>query len=107
MFNAGEYDSDHTKKMLEFCKESIWPGRSTGSSFFGHWHYTHLYYGQVMYRLAGKDWDNYFDQISDQILRKQSADGSWQEGHVGPGYTTAINCTILQLANGYLPIYQR
>ena len=29
MFNAGEYDSDHTKKMLAFCEKNVWPGRST------------------------------------------------------------------------------
>jgi hypothetical protein len=40
-------------------------------------------------------------------LRKQSASGAWKEGHVGPVYTTAINATILQLDNGFLPIYQR
>ncbi len=27
--------------------------------------------------------------------------------HVGAVYTTAINATILQLDNGFLPIYQR
>ena len=106
MFNAGEYNSDNTKKMLEFCRKKIWPGK-TSSSYFGHWHYTHYYYAQVMYRLGGKDWDKYFDDISAAVLRKQSADGSWREGHIGPVYTTAINTTILQLGNGYLPIYQR
>ena len=49
MFNAGEYDSDHTKKMIEFCKKNVWPGKS-GRSYFGHWHYTHYSYAQVMYR---------------------------------------------------------
>ena len=106
MFNAGEYDSEHTRKMLAFCEKTVWPGRST-RSYFGHWHYTHLYYAQVIYRLGDEKWDKYFNEISDDILRKQSADGSWREGHVGPVYTTAINCTILQMDNGYLPIYQR
>jgi hypothetical protein len=106
MFNAGEYDSDHTKKMIEFCKKNVWPGKS-GRSYFGHWHYTHYYYAQVMYREGGSNWDKYFNEISGEILRKQSADGSWRAGHVGPIYTTAINTTILQLDHGYLPIYQR
>lgn len=106
MFNAGEYDSDHTKKMIKFCKDNVWPGKS-GASHFGHWHYTHYYYAQVMYREGGKNWDKYFNEISGEILQKQSADGSWREGHVGPIYTTAINATILQLDNGFLPIYQR
>ena len=106
MFNAGEYDSDHTDKMLAFCRKSVWPGKSN-SSYFGHWHYTHYYYAQVMYRLGKDDWKKYFDETSKTILQKQSADGSWREGHVGPVYTTAMNTTILQLNNAYLPIFQR
>ncbi|MEQ9066335.1 MAG: hypothetical protein RLO18_06400 [Gimesia chilikensis] len=60
-----------------------------------------------MYRGENKDWDKYIKDIGQQILRKQSASGAWMEGHVGPVYTTAINATILQLDNGYLPIYQK
>lgn len=106
MFNAGEYDTEHTKKMLKYCEKAVWPGGG-GAGHFGHWHYTHLYYSQVMYRQGDKTWDKYFAQISTEIMRKQGAGGSWVEGHVGPVYTTAINCTILLLDNGYLPIYER
>ena len=104
MYSAGEYDeSDHIGKMLEYCKKNIWPG---GSQSFGHWHYSHYYYAQVMYR--DKDlWEKYITQIGTEIIRKQSANGAWKEGHVGPVYTTAINATILQLENGFVPIYQR
>ena len=106
MFNAGEYDSDQTKMMLAYCEKNVWPGKNN-QQFFGHWHYTHYYYAQVMYRMGDEKWDKYFQEISDEILRKQSASGAWKEGHVGPVYTTAINATILQIDNGYLPIYQR
>lgn len=106
LFNAGEIDSDHLKNMLEYCRKNIWPGGSK-NRYFGHWHYAHFYYAQVMYRGESKNWDKYIKDIGQQILRKQSASGAWMEGHVGPVYTTAINATILQLDNGYLPIYQK
>ncbi|MFI4850075.1 MAG: prenyltransferase/squalene oxidase repeat-containing protein [Gimesia chilikensis] len=106
LFNAGEYDSDHLKNMLDYCKKNVWPG-GNANRYFGHWHYAHFYYAQVMYRGENKDWDKYINDIGQQILRKQSASGAWMEGHVGPVYTTAINATILQLDNGYLPIYQK
>ena len=60
-----------------------------------------------MYRQGKDEYKKYYADISTQILRKQSADGSWKEGHVGPVYTSALNVTILLMANGYLPIYQR
>ena len=106
LFNAGEYDTDQVKKMLNFCRRNVWPGRSR-MHYFGHWHYTHYYYAQVMYRLGGEEWQKYFDWLSNEILRKQSASGAWNEGHIGAVYTTSINATILQLENGFLPIYQR
>jgi hypothetical protein len=106
MFNSGEYDSDYVKKLMDFCEKNVWPG-SAQSRYFGHWHYAHYYYAQVMYRLGGEKWENYKRSILRDIIRKQSASGSWNEGHVGPVYITSINATILQLDNGFLPIYQR
>jgi len=107
MFNAGDYESGNVKKMLEFCRENVWPGSGISQGqHFGHWHYMHFYYSQVMYR-EGKDWDKYFKEISAELMRTQTASGSWTEGHVGPVYVTAINATILQLDKGFLPIYQR
>ncbi len=105
MYNAGEYDeSDHVTKMIEYCDKNVWPGGS--QDYFGHWHYTHYYYSQVMYRDPDK-WQKYLDDIGKEIVRKQSANGSWKDGYIGLVYTTAINATILQMDKGYLPIYQR
>lgn len=106
MFNAGEYEGESVKKMLSYCEKNVWPGKGR-SVYTGHWHYMHFYWAQVMYRQGDEKWDKYFGDIGQDILRKQSASGAWTEGHVGAVYTTAINSTILQLDNGYLPIYQR
>jgi len=106
LFSSGEYESDLAKLLLKFCEKNITIA-SNGGNFFGHWHYAHFYYAQVVYRQGDAKWNPYFNELSQDILRKQSADGSWKEGHVGPVYTTAINATILQIANGYLPIYER
>lgn len=106
MFNAGEYDSKHTKDMLKYCRDNIWPGRRR-AGYYGHWHYAHFYYSQVVYRTDKEQWEKYFQYITSEVLRKQAASGAWKEGHVGPIYTTAINCIVLQLNNGYLPIFQR
>ena len=108
MYSAGDYgDSEDVRKMLEHCKLNIWPeGGGIKSNGFGHWHYMHYYYAQVMYREEDL-WGKYLDEIQQVLISTQSADGSWQEGHVGAVYVTAINGTILQLEKGFLPIYQR
>jgi hypothetical protein len=108
MYSAGDYDtSDDVKRMMDYCRTNIWPGGGIGQSqSFGHWHYMHLYYAQVMYRHP-EEWPKYYGEISQQILRSQSASGAWSEGSVGPVYVTAICAIILQLDKDYLPIFQR
>lgn len=104
LFNAGEYDNDFVPKLLDYCRKNL---ANINNQGFGHWHYAHYYYSQVMYREGGREWAEYRDKISTKIAGEQSPDGSWTQGYVGPIYTTATNLTILQLDLGYLPIYQR
>ena len=106
LFNSGEFDDDFAKKLLAYCRQNLTAGGDDGRTF-GHWHYSHYYYAQVMYRVGGDEWRNYSKSIAQNILRKQTANGSWKDSQIGDVYTTAINATILQLENGFLPIYQR
>jgi len=104
LFNAGEYDSEYVPKLLKYCEDKLFNISNEG---FGHWHYAHYYYAQVLYREGGKKWENYRDKVYGRIVAEAGADGSWSQGYIGPVYTTAINLTILQLPNAALPIYQR
>ena len=104
LFNAGAYDSKHVPEMMQYCRDKLY--RLSGNQGFGHWHYTYLYYAQVVYREGGESWRTFRDKLYARILSDQSGNGSWT-GNIGPIYVTAINLTILQLENGFLPIYQR
>ncbi|MCA8993980.1 MAG: terpene cyclase/mutase family protein [Planctomycetaceae bacterium] len=108
MYSAGEYgETDDVQKMMDYCQKNIWPGGGgVGAQGFGHWHYMHYYFAQVMYR-DEKQWPKYSKELTQVIINSQSPDGSWQEGHVGSVYVTAINATILQLEKAHLPIFQR
>ncbi|QDT64491.1 hypothetical protein V22_17250 [Calycomorphotria hydatis] len=110
LFNSGEQEKPMAKKLLDYCKKNIWPGKGSGSVYSGHWHYMHYYYSQVMYR-DEDDWPKYIKKIGTELLNQQTRggpdDGGWMQGHIGPVYVTSINTTILQLDNGFLPIYQR
>ena len=109
--SAGEYDDDYVPRMLKFCEKQLGRGNQVS---FGHWHYAHFYYAQVQYREGGAKWRNYRDTIYRKLLReaKTTRNGDrevvyWDQGHIGPIYTTSLNLIILQLDNAYLPIYQR
>ena len=104
LFNAGDYDSKYVPSLLSYCQKNL---SNIENSGFGHWHYAHYYYSQVMYREGGKSWEEYRDKIYPKLVTEASPDGSWNQGYVGVVYTTAINLVILQMENGTLPIYQR
>ena len=107
LFNAGEYDDTHVPRMLTYAEKHLGNIANAG---FGHWHYAHYYYSQVMYREGGQKWSDYRRQIEKRLVAEATKDRAgvvWQQGYIGPVYTTSTNLTILQLNAGMLPIYQR
>jgi hypothetical protein len=107
LFNAGEEDDTHVPRMLAYAESHL--GNITNASF-GHWHYAHYYYAQVMYRAGGRKWESYRSQMEKRLVAEAQADRDgmfWPQGYIGPVYTTATNLAILQLERGALPIYQR
>jgi len=107
LFNAGEYDDTHVPRMLAYAGKHL--GNIANNSF-GHWHYAHFYYAQVMYREGGEAWDRYRNQVEKRLLMESQRDRDgvfWPQGYIGNVYTTATNLTILQLDKATLPIYQR
>ncbi len=107
MFNAGEYDTPLTQKMRSYCDTTIWPKRRVASRSTAHWHYTHFYYAQVIYRQGGKRWEDYRSELNQELTNQIQPGGFWANQEIGNVYATAINCIMLQLEKGYLPIYQR
>ena len=111
LYNAGEYDDQYVPKLLNYCEKNLGDISQQG---FGHWHYAHYYYAQVRYREGETTWENYRDQIfaklADEATEVKVGDRTmyyWNQGYIGPIYTTSTNLTILQLERATLPIYQR
>jgi len=105
LYNAGAYDSEHVPEMLEYCKKSLYRIGDAVRSF-GHWHYTYLYYSQVVYRQGSDEWEPFRDKLYDRIVSEQQSEGSWT-GQIAPIYVTSCNLIVLQLDKAFLPIYQR
>lgn len=124
-FAAGEYKDENVKKWFNFCHRQIPLGGVGGGVRQGHDEYTHFYYAPSIYFLGEDGWDlmfagkgltpkitwkGYRDNFLAGICKTQAADGSWPQGggwSVGPVYSTAVYCTIMQLDNNCLPVFQR
>lgn len=105
LYNAGDYDSEHVPEMLQYTKDQL-HDISDGTRAFGHWHYTYLYYSQVVYRQGSELWKPFRNRLYDRIASQQRPDGYW-EGQIHPVYVSSCNLIMMQLDRGYLPIYQR
>jgi len=106
LYNAGDYDNTQVPAMLSYCQKNL--GRiGDGTRSFGHWHYTYLYYAQVVYRQGEKQWSEFRDRLYKKLVAEQLDDGLWQGSSIGPDYATSCNLIMLQLDSAYLPIYQR
>ncbi len=67
LFNAGDYDSQYVPKLLNYCQRNLGDISNQG---FGHWHYAHYYYAQVLYREGGKKWEAYRDKIFPRLVSR-------------------------------------
>lgn len=105
LYNAGDYESEHIQPMWEFCKKHL-HDLAKGARY-GHWHYTYLYYAQVVYRQKRDVWEPFRDRLYDKISREQQGEGNWTGGNISDFYISSCNLIILQLDKGYLPIFQR
>ncbi|MEO1524834.1 MAG: hypothetical protein AAFX06_05325 [Planctomycetota bacterium] len=105
LYNAGDYDSKEVPEMWNYVKGEL-HNINDGARAFGHWHYTYLYYSQVVYRQGEELWLPFKKRLYDRIASQQRMEGFW-EGQIHPVYVTACNLIMLQLDYGYLPIYQR
>ncbi|HHI78930.1 MAG TPA: hypothetical protein ENK02_03030 [Planctomycetes bacterium] len=102
LYNAGKYDDKMAIKAMKYAQSHLSPTRSGGFHF-----YAQLYFSEALYQKGGKDWDRYYKEISEYMLKRQSSKGSWQGDGVGLTYGTAIALIILNLPYAHLPILQR
>jgi len=104
LYNAGDYDSKHVPEMLEYCEKNL---STISASQYGHWHYTYLYYSQVMYRQGAEQWQGFSQRLYKSIFTKQLPEGQWPTEQNGEIYSTACNLIMVQLERGFLPLYQK
>lgn len=111
LYEAGQEDDDFLPRMKAYCRKRL---AGNDSASHGHWHYANFYYSQVQYREGGGTWDGYrqrtFAKLVAEARRVDTPAGRgyrWNQGYIGPVYTTALNLIMLQLDEACLPIYQR
>ena len=71
------------------------------------YYYGHYYAVQAAWHAGGDLWNSWFPAIRTELMRSQSADGSWFDAWFGSEFSTAMALIVLQTPNHLLPIFDR
>jgi hypothetical protein len=70
--------------------------------------YRRLYLAQAFWQLSDPShFERWYEGELERLVRDQQEDGSWTGSEYGDAYATAVNCLVLALPAGLLPIFQR
>lgn len=105
LYSAGIYEGREVERGLKYLMDHMPHGEISRNELF--YFYGHYYAVQAMWQAGGTYWRQWFPAIRDELLQRQSANGSWPDVTINSEYSTAMACVILQMPNGYLPIFQR
>lgn len=106
LYSAGVYKGPEIEAGLRYLLSC----KPTGANMFVRpqmeYFYGHYYAAQAMWTAGGKWWAEWFPAIREELIGRQTNDGSWED-QIDPHYATAMACIILQIPNNYLPILQK
>lgn len=105
LYSAGIYEGREIDRGLKFLMDHLPRGEVFRNEAF--YFYGHYYAVQAMWHAGGNYWRQWFPAIRDELLGRQSPNGSWPDPTVNSEYGTAMACIVLQMPNNYLPIFQR
>lgn len=80
------------------------PGKGNDNSFGGWYAYSIFYASLAIFQHGGDEWRRWYPAMSDNLIRTQSADGSWNDSYGGVFVALSVLC--LQLPYRYLPMFQ-
>jgi squalene cyclase len=105
LYSAGQYDDPSIQRGLQYLIGHLPRGEVFRHEAF--YFYGHYYAVQAMWHAGGNYWRQWYPAIRDELLNRQTHEGSWQDLTVNNEYGTAMACIVLQMPNNYLPIFER
>lgn len=102
LYLVGEYNAEEIPRAVDYLIKN--------RRVRQHYWYGHYYAAHAMHQVGGKRWEQWYNQVRDELLAVQNADGSWTRPvytGVGRVYQTSIAVIVLSVPTHYLPIFQR
>ncbi|MFG0334554.1 MAG: prenyltransferase/squalene oxidase repeat-containing protein, partial [Maioricimonas sp. JB049] len=105
LYTSGVYEGPEIERGLDYLHGFL-PG-SARSRNRKYYFYAQYYAVQAAWHANGDLWREWFPAVRDELLLMQRSDGSWINAGIGPEYATAMALLVLEVPNGFLPIFQR
>lgn len=105
LYSAGVYEDPQIQRGLRYIQEQGHQQeqfRQEGFYFYGQYYAT-----QAMWYAGGDYWRRWYPRVSEEMVKRQTPGGFWNDPTVCPEYGTAMALIVLQLPNNTLPIFQR
>lgn len=104
---TGAYDDPALERGVDAIVRGLaLGGTHPGAGEFPH--YERFYLALALGGLRDRDlFENWFADELQRLVASQNDDGSWNDSVFGASYATAINCLVLAVPDGILPIFQR
>lgn len=101
LYSAGIYEGDQVESALEYLKKF----KPSGGNRTSHYFYSNYYAVQAMWHAGGDYWNAWYPAIRDELVKGQSADGSWSYSEAESPYGAAMGGIILQMPLNYVPVF--
>jgi hypothetical protein len=105
LYNAGEYEHPVARRALLYLQRHLKGQTATRAS--GHAYYMLFYAAQAMYLSGEHNWRTFFPKHRDELIGRQTDEGSWADSRTSTSYATPAALIVLQLPYARLPILQR
>ena len=102
LYSAGIYEGEQVEKAIAYLMKFKPNGAQQGG---GHYFYSNYYAVQAMWHAGGKPWDEWYPLIRNQLIKNQTAEGSWRSSEAGSEFGAAMGCIILQMPLNYVPVF--
>ncbi len=109
MHGFGEYYTKSIRSGLDYVYSGYRRPQDIAWTF-----YANYYTAQAFYHAGGRHWRRWNVRVVPYILSNQSAEGAWDDTHIGntrihhrKAFSTAFSVLALAVPDGYLPTFQR
>ena len=101
LYSSGIYEGEQIESALKYLKKF----KPSGGNRSSHYFYSNYYAVQAMWHAGGEYWNTWYPAIRDELVKSQSADGSWSFSEAQPPFGAAMGGIILQMPLNYVPVF--